>query len=401
MSDVGGQSPGGDRLFGDDPEADDSTIVDREGIIGHADRFPSTDGITPAESQVRRVLEAGQPGHDELRNTAPIPTTAMVPIVQTSPSERFLDWVHPWRTWLVFGLAAIITASVAGAYLGGTGSGSVTLTRRAEAPSVLAKTTISSTLPEKESAIAAPGTDGPTTTSLAGIVRPAPSSGNSPTTGRQGTVTPSTAAPASSLVATTSAAETTTTTESDVGTPSTLDGPPTTVTDPGETTPSSGPDSPTSTAGSSTTLGESTSTTGISEEPEKRKARVEAESGRLHGTAAVRRDHEGFSGSGFVGDLYTRGSGITIRAKSEAGGTTPFTVRYSAGKESGPAGSRMLTVFVNGDRVIRADMAVTASWSDWDVVVGEVPLEAGLNDITLIWDDDDTGWVNLDYIEIN
>lgn len=121
----------------------------------------------------------------------------------------------------------------------------------------------------------------------------------------------------------------------------------------------------------------------------------------LHGTAAVRSDHPGFSGEGFVGDIYTKGSGVSVLVTSSRTGMIPLTVGYSAGSESGPPGSRLLTVYVDGRRIIRADMAVTESWSTWDVVVGKIPLERGRNRITLIWDEDDTGWVNLDYIEIN
>lgn len=129
--------------------------------------------------------------------------------------------------------------------------------------------------------------------------------------------------------------------------------------------------------------------------------RVEAESGVVHGTAAVRSDHPGFSGRGFIGDLYTKGSGVTVVIESDQDGMIPLTVRYSAGRESGPASNRLLTVYVDGRRVTRADMAVTADWSTWDVIVGQIPLEKGRNKVTLIWDDDDTGWVNLDYLEIN
>lgn len=128
--------------------------------------------------------------------------------------------------------------------------------------------------------------------------------------------------------------------------------------------------------------------------------RVEAESGALLGTAAARSDHAGHSGAGFVGDLYTAGSGVEVEVEASTAGPTPFTVRYAAGN-NGPADVRTLSVLVNGAEAGTARMAVTDDWSDWDVVVGELDLVEGTNTVTLKWSGDDTGWVNIDYLQIN
>ncbi len=132
----------------------------------------------------------------------------------------------------------------------------------------------------------------------------------------------------------------------------------------------------------------------------RRPARFEVEDGALLGTAAARADHDGHSGSGFVGDLITEGSGVAVTVTATEAGPTPFTVRYAAGS-NGPADGRTLTVYVNGDQATRAEMALTDDWSTWDVVVGELDLIAGDNVITLVWDPGDTGWVNLDYVQLN
>jgi hypothetical protein len=67
----------------------------------------------------------------------------------------------------------------------------------------------------------------------------------------------------------------------------------------------------------------------------------------------------------------------------------------------GKPGPRTLTVLVNGTRVTSASMALTTDWETWDVVVGQLPLVAGSNTISLVWADGDTGWVNIDYVQIN
>ena len=128
---------------------------------------------------------------------------------------------------------------------------------------------------------------------------------------------------------------------------------------------------------------------------------VEAETGTFLGQAQVRSDHKGFSGSGFVGDIITDGSGVELTVKSETAGQVPFRVRYSAGEVMNKEGPRTLTVLVNGTRVTSASMALTADWDTWDFVVGELPLVLGSNTITLVWDEGDTGWVNIDYVQIN
>ncbi len=90
-----------------------------------------------------------------------------------------------------------------------------------------------------------------------------------------------------------------------------------------------------------------------------------------------------------------------MEVDSKATGPIPFMVRYAAGDVAGKEGPRTLSVLVYGTPVTSASMALTPTWSDWDFVVGELPLDLGPNTITLVWSDGDTGWVNIDYIQIN
>lgn len=183
-----------------------------------------------------------------------------------------------------------------------------------------------------------------------------------------------------------------------IATTSTTAAPTTTVLPTTTTTIPTTTESTTTTTSSTTTTAEPGTTTSLITPPTV--VRVEAESGTLLGTATSRSDHEGHSGSGFVGDIFTEGSGVTLTVTAPEGGATPFTVRYAAGN-NGPADLRTLTVVVNGVTVTTAQMAVTASWSDWAVVGGEVELVEGDNVISLLWAPGDTGWVNLDYIQLN
>lgn len=201
----------------------------------------------------------------------------------------------------------------------------------------------------------------PTTTSEASVTSvPTPTS-NGPDTSAQPTSTaidPSTSAPTSTT------AGPGPTTSSTVGSPST-----TATTDPGD--------------------------------PILLPVRTEAETGRLLGAARSRMDHTGYSGTGFVGDLIAEGSGVEVTVDVPAGGSSQFTIAYAAGPENGPPDLRTISVLVNGVEATEARMELTASWDDWTIVSGPLQLAAGPNVITLVWQPGDTGWVNLDYVEIS
>ncbi len=224
------------------------------------------------------------------------------------------------------------------------------------------------------------------------------------------TATTSTEPPATTTVTTTAESSTTTsepetdpssttTPESSTSSSDTTD----TTVDPSSTTTSIDPTSSTTSGGPTTTEPTTTTTDGSTTTTDGTvpvTVRVEAESGTPLGAARARSDHLGYSGSGFIGDIISEGSGVSL-AVDGVGGSTPFTFRYSASPENGPAGPRTISVLVNGQRVTEARMRLTASWDDWDVVVGTLDLMPGQNVITLVWQPGDTGWVSIDYIEIN
>lgn len=306
--------------------------------------------------------------------------------------ERLVDAAYRWRTALGLSLAGLMTLAIVVAYYGAhkgadsreaaAGSpGQTAISGPVAAPRASVDSSPSGTQQVKaevgEVTSTAPrplsgGSSSTTATTLrSGSTGPA-SSGASTTVDPGG----STAPPASDPVTT---AEST----------------PTTPTSNPTTAPSA---STTSSTAVTTTKPGSTSSTPVPAA----KIRVEAENGQLRGQAMVHNNREGFSGTGFVGDIVTPGNGVTLSFDVAAGGPTALRIHYSAGNTALGNANRHLTVQVNGVDGPPASMKQTADWNTWDDVNGTVELKAGRNTITIIWlRNPDNGFVNLDYIELN
>ncbi len=405
-----GPAAGGARLF--DPETpvrtlgstrpEPAAVAARSGfgagpVLGSGPEIARNRGTRSAQNGAARARAP----------FVPSPATATL---STPLFERVLDWAYRWRTLLGLGLAALTTAAVLVAYQIPRGDNLATDDGGpgAESRSALAAATeFSATQPVSTS----------TTQSGERQVNSAvdddASNGAAESDGTPAapTATTSTAPPATTTVTTTAESSTTasdsetdssstTTPESSTSSSETTD----TTVDPSSTTTSIDPTSSTTPDGSTTTTEPTTTTTDGSTTTTDGTVpvtvRVEAETGTPLGAARARSDHEGFSGSGFIGDIISEGSGVSL-AVDGVGGSTPFTFRYSASPENGPAGPRTISVLVNGQRVTEARMRLTDSWDDWDVVVGTLDLMPGQNVITLVWQPGDTGWVSIDYIEIN
>ncbi|MGF1596700.1 MAG: CBM35 domain-containing protein [Acidimicrobiales bacterium] len=358
----------------------------------HTARASGPDGHGPIGAATPTLTRQRRPG-----DPVPFrPITQQLPVLPTPPLERVIDAAHRWRTALGLALAALITAGVVIAYQRQGGSEVATsepTAIRADNRSAVAGLT------DFSATDSSPG--GPTVSASgdqavnSAIEETAPSSITTVRPSTSGT-TPTTDPTSTAAPATESSPPTTvTTTEPSESTSSSVDSTlPTTSTIPA-TSESSLP-TETTLSGGTTSTSSTTSTTSTTD-PGRR--RVEAESATLQGAARVRTDQQGYEGTGFVGDLITPGSGLTVTADVAAAGDVPFTVRYAAG----PAGNRALrtlTVEVNGTAVGATRMQPTASWDTWDVVVGTLPLVAGPNEITLVWGAGDTGWVNIDYVDI-
>jgi hypothetical protein len=275
-----------------------------------------------------------------------------------------LDAAHRWRTLLGLGLAGLVTLGVVVAYRPSESTDSASME--------------TSTDPDDESAIDSV-TDFPSTSTTAPVVSPGAGDGDnqveSAIDGRSSTTANSTTSQRQS----TSADDPTTT---DAASPTSAAPAPSTTSPPGSTA----------------TTGATGSTSSSSSVPAEATVR-QTEDGDLIAPAAVRNQHDGFSGSGYVGELITSGAGVTVKVESTGDGTIGYTIRYATPPQ-GPEGDRTLTLSVNGTAVETVVFPPTSDVTSWATVSGTVTLAEGPVDLTLAVGEDDTGWVNIDYVSL-
>lgn len=110
------------------------------------------------------------------------------------------------------------------------------------------------------------------------------------------------------------------------------------------------------------------------------------------GTAS---DHPGYTGTGFVDNFYTSGSGVSFTVSAATAGSYNLTFRYGNG---GSTATR--TVAVDGTSVATPTFASLGTWDAWSTVTVPVTLSAGLHTV-VIWDSDGTsGAINLDNLTL-
>ena len=120
----------------------------------------------------------------------------------------------------------------------------------------------------------------------------------------------------------------------------------------------------------------------------------EAENAILSGGASA-----GSSGSiGYAAYITTQGaSAVTFSAVTVAEAKTyAVDLRYAAARPSVAS----LSVYVNGADVTQALFPSTASWGTWATQTVFLNLPQGANTIMLRYDADDSGWINLDYLQV-
>ncbi|MBO0608396.1 family 16 glycoside hydrolase [Myceligenerans salitolerans] len=125
----------------------------------------------------------------------------------------------------------------------------------------------------------------------------------------------------------------------------------------------------------------------------------EAEEATLRGSANVDTEHSGYSGSGFVDGLGEVGASATFTTDVRHGGTWPVSLRYSNGPNPFE-GTKTVSVLVNGEELEPWALESTGDWKTWATATRELPLERGTNTITLRYDEEDDGNVNLDVLTV-
>lgn len=127
----------------------------------------------------------------------------------------------------------------------------------------------------------------------------------------------------------------------------------------------------------------------------------EAENAIISGERiAVSSEHDGFNGTGYVGDIITLGDTVEFTVEVETDGQYILDMRYAMGT-FGPAGDRSMSVYVNGIDMVQSFFATTVEWNIWSNQTELISLQAGTNTITYQFDADDTGWMNFDYIKLD
>jgi len=125
--------------------------------------------------------------------------------------------------------------------------------------------------------------------------------------------------------------------------------------------------------------------------------KYEAEKAVLVGGTGFACNQTGYSDTGFVTGYSTRGAAATFTISVASQGDYQINLRYSAGRGA----TETVSLYVNG--VILSQLSLPSTATDWNVWADKtqtVSLRSGLNTIAIKDDTGDTGWVNLDYINI-
>jgi hypothetical protein len=126
---------------------------------------------------------------------------------------------------------------------------------------------------------------------------------------------------------------------------------------------------------------------------------LEAEEASLRGSANVATEHSGYSGSGFAAGFGQVGASATFTADVRRGGNQPVSLRYSNGPNPFE-GTKEISVLVNGQEVEPWALESTGDWKTWATATRDLPLRKGVNTITLRYDAEDDGNVNLDVLTV-
>jgi hypothetical protein len=126
----------------------------------------------------------------------------------------------------------------------------------------------------------------------------------------------------------------------------------------------------------------------------------EAESASLGGGAVVNTDHVGYSGSGFVAGYWNQGAATTFSVNVPTAGQYRVGLRYSNGPNPF-AGTKKVSVYVNGAKVRQISLASTGNWDTWATSTEVLTLTAGVNAISYRYDAGDDGNVNLDKLTVS
>ena len=102
----------------------------------------------------------------------------------------------------------------------------------------------------------------------------------------------------------------------------------------------------------------------------------EAETGILHDGAGIEDEHAGYTGTGFVDQLFGA-AGVKLTVNATEAISHRVTVRYANANPGTGVASRRFTLTVNGTSDIPVLFPTTENWATWSTVTMLVPLRPG------------------------
>ncbi|UZO79629.1 carbohydrate-binding protein [Aquimarina sp. ERC-38] len=124
----------------------------------------------------------------------------------------------------------------------------------------------------------------------------------------------------------------------------------------------------------------------------------EAEDAKTNGVIGTK--HPGFRGTGFVEYLTRQGRFVTFEVEVPEEDLYIVDMRYAAGSPNGPIQERTMSLYVNQQKVESINFEITGSWRTRSNKLLTIPLNKGSNTVTFQYDPGDTGYINIDYIDL-
>jgi hypothetical protein len=125
----------------------------------------------------------------------------------------------------------------------------------------------------------------------------------------------------------------------------------------------------------------------------------EAESAKRSNGAGLATEHAGYTGGGFVDGYWNQGATTAFHVTVDEEGLYDVGLRYANGPHPF-AGTKSLSIYLNGEKVTQAHLASTGTWQTWATHTEVLELAAGTNTIAYVYGEGDDGNVNLDALHI-
>ncbi|MBD8078433.1 family 16 glycoside hydrolase [Cellulosimicrobium arenosum] len=127
----------------------------------------------------------------------------------------------------------------------------------------------------------------------------------------------------------------------------------------------------------------------------------EAEEARPLGGSNLGSDHSNYSGSGFAAGMQNVGSGRTFSVTVDEAGTYPVNVRYANGIHPyNELRAKNVSLHVNDEDLGQWEFPTTGDWKNWGTATRDLELQAGVNTITIAYEEGDQGNINMDVLSI-